>query len=260
MSVKVSLVALAICLALAPGCAVAPEVGDAGDDLPGGKADDPTEEGDSAPEMPLEIHWARNSAEHDAAVAQAYALATLRAELLAPELEEGTWAVALDVDETVLDNSTYQAERAALGLGYSWQSWRSWVNRREAEALPGAVPFLRRVQELGGRVALVTNRRALECPPTEENLEAEGVPYDVILCRTAESDKGPRWEMVEEGTASPDLPPLDIVMWVGDNIHDFPGLDQELRLEGEEALGDFGDAYIVIPNPMYGSWVGNPRD
>lgn len=260
MGPRVALVALALCLALAGGCAVAPSGGDRGDDLPGGKADDPSEGSDGAPAMPLEIHWVRNSAEYRAAVAQAYALATVRAEGLAEGREGGSWAVVLDVDETVLDNSTYQAERAALGRGYSWQSWRAWVNRREATPLPGVVAFLSRVRELGGRVALVTNRSEVECPPTEENLEAEGVPYDVMLCRTGESDKAPRWEMIEEGTASESLPPLDIALWVGDNIQDFPGLDQGLRLEGDEALAGFGDRYIVIPNPMYGSWVDNPRD
>jgi 5'-nucleotidase (lipoprotein e(P4) family) len=263
MQVKKSVLAVLVCAALVAGCIGGPE-GAAqllDPDLPGGKTDDGTEgEAEGVPEMPLEIHWVRNSAEYRASVAQAFALAGSRAEELAEGREEGTWAVVLDVDETVLSNSTYQKERAELSKGYSWQSWRAWVQRREADVLPGATAFLERVHALGGRVALVTNRRAAECPDTEANLEAEGVPYDLILCREDERDKQPRWDMIEDGSASEELPPVEIVMWVGDNIHDFPGLEQAVRLEGDEALASFGSAHIVIPNPMYGSWVGNTRD
>ncbi len=62
------------------------------------------------------------------------------------------------------------------------------------------------------------------------------------------------WRQVEDGTAAQGLPPLDIVMWLGDNIHDFPELDQELRDEPEAAFERFGIEYSVLPNPMYGSW------
>jgi len=47
---------------------------------------------------------------------------------------------------------------------------------------------------------------------------------------------------------------------VGDNITDFPDLDQAIRLEKDPAFADFGRRFIVLPNPMYGSWVGNPRE
>jgi 5'-nucleotidase (lipoprotein e(P4) family) len=252
-----------VCVAMVAACAVGPEGSEAAadPDLPGGKADDGTEGEDSEEfeAMSLDIHWVRNSAEYRASVAQSYTLATRRIDELAAEREAGTWAVVLDVDETVLSNSTYQKERAELGKGYSWQSWRAWVQRHEAYALPGVTAFLGHVHELGGRVALVTNRRDRDCPDTEENLALQGVPYDVILCRTDDSDKQERWDMVEAGTASEEVPPLEIVMWVGDNIHDFPEMDQEVRHEADEALAGFGDGFVLIPNPMYGSWVGNPR-
>ena len=58
----------------------------------------------------------------------------------------------------------------------------------------------------------------------------------------------------KQGTASAELPPLEIVMWVGDNIRDFPDLDQDLRLAGRQAFVDFGRVYFLMPNPLYGSW------
>ena len=93
-----------------------------------------------------------------------------------------------------------------------------------------------------------------------DNLRALDLPFDVILCKGESGDKAPRWRQVETGTAHPDLPPLEIVMWLGDNIHDFPGLDQELRFASPEELTEFGDRFFILPNPLYGSWRGNPPD
>ena len=45
--------------------------------------------------------------------------------------------------------------------------------------------------------------------------------------------------------------------FVGDNIQDFPGLNQGLRQKGEAALAEFGIKFFLLPNPMYGSWETN---
>ena len=214
-----------------------------------------------AVELPNNIHWVRNSAEYHALVWQTYTSATreIEAKHAAGDLT-GNWAVALDADETVLSNSLYQRERAVLGLGYSTTSWSAWVARREATPLPGATRFLERVVKLGGHIAIVTNRKDALCADTRANLAAEQVPHDVVLCRTGTSQKEPRWQMVEDGTASAGLPPTRIVMWIGDNIHDFPDLEQDLRFGAGEDFAEFGTKYVVIPNPMYGSWTGNAPD
>jgi predicted secreted acid phosphatase len=51
---------------------------------------------------------------------------------------------------------------------------------------------------------------------------------------------------------------LEVVLWVGDNIQDFPALTQAVRLQGDAAFGVFSERYIVLPNPMNGSWESNP--
>jgi predicted secreted acid phosphatase len=81
-----------------------------------------------------------------------------------------------------------------------------------------------------------------------------------VLCRVqAVSDKNPRFAVVANGTAAPGvLPPLEVVLWVGDNIQDFPALTQAVRLQGDAAFGVFSERYIVLPNPMNGSWESNP--
>lgn len=209
--------------------------------------------------LPAAIHWARNSAEHDMLFRQIYALAADRLRGMIPGRAAGSWAVILDADETVLDNSTYQKERAALGEGYTSESWNAWVRRVEATPLPGAADFIANVRALGGRVAIVTNRTEAVCPATRENLVRVGIVVDVVLCRPPESsDKNPRFRAVQQGTTGADLPPVDVLMWLGDNIQDFPGLDQNLRVMAGPSVPAFGDSYFLLPNPMYGSWESNP--
>ena len=131
-----------------------------------------------------------------------------------------------------------------------------WMTRAYAlpcKAAPGVAAFLNRVRELGGRIAIVTNRRANLCDDTKANFEALALIYDVMLCRTDEEDKNPRFEAVEKGTAG--APPMKVIAFLGDNIQDFPKLSQKIRGQGVEAFADFGARFFVLPNPMYGSWV-----
>ena len=48
-----------------------------------------------------------------------------------------------------------------------------------------------------------------------------------------------------------------VVMYVGDNITDFPMLTQDIRKQDASAFSHFGDDYIAIPNSMYGSFDKN---
>ncbi len=205
-------------------------------------------------ELPLELRWTRQSAEYPAAVHQTYVLAGERLTELVADREPGTWAVALDADETVISNSLYELELAEKGETYSPATWKAWAERGEATALPGARDFLLRVRKLGGKIAIVTNRRDEICPETAANFGTQALPFDVMLCKRDDSRKESRWRQVEDGTAAEGLGPLEIVMWLGDNIQDFPEGHQEQRLAPVRT--EFGRTYFVLPNPMYGSWTG----
>jgi 5'-nucleotidase (lipoprotein e(P4) family) len=202
------------------------------------------------------IRWTRDSAEHRAAFLQIYRAAAAHVEREAVSRTPGTWAVVLDADETVIDNSLHELERAREGRPFDAASWSAWCARREAKPLPGAAAFLARVRELGGRIAIVTNRSAAECPDTEAVFRAHGLAYDVMLCRpqAGPSDKNPRFEAVARGATPAGLPPLEIVAFLGDEIRDFPGLDRSIREREDEAFAAFGARFFVLPNPMYGSW------
>lgn len=207
---------------------------------------------------PPSVLWTQRSAEHQVIFEQIYAGATRSLDSLAGG-RSGGWAVILDADETVIDNSEYQRRRAEMDSAYTSESWTAWVAERAATPLPGAAAFLRHVRELGGRVVIVTNRNQVECDDTRANLVAVQLPTDLVLCRPdgpGGSDKNARFAAVRDGTADPALPPLEVVMWVGDNIQDFPGLDQSARSAPAATLALFGIRYILLPNPMYGSWEG----
>lgn len=206
--------------------------------------------------MPDSIRWVRDAAEYRAATLQAYRLATSAVEAAAAGRQAGSWAVVLDADETVINNVTYQLERAQQGLGYSSESWAAWVRRREARPIPGAAAFLARVRALGGRIAIVTNRLQSECADTAAVFERHQLAHDALLCRpdAGPSDKNPRFEAVAAGRTPASTTPVEIVAFVGDNILDFPRLSQQAALAGDAALAPFGARFFILPNPMYGSW------
>lgn len=214
---------------------------------------------DTLRRLPNDIHWFRNAVEYRALALQVYRAASERVTREAATLPRGGWAVILDADETVLDNSEYQRRNALRGASYDTATWNPWAREAAATAVPGAAEFTQLVQRLGGRVAIVTNRDDVICPPTVANLRALGIPADVVLCRPrGVSDKNPRFRAVAEGTTGAGLPPLRVVAWVGDNIRDFPDLDQDASRQ-PAALAPFGERYFMLPNPMYGSWESLPR-
>jgi 5'-nucleotidase (lipoprotein e(P4) family) len=214
----------------------------------------------AAPAIPLEVRWYRASAERRAIYLQTYRLAEATLARRSAGLPAGRWAVILDADETVLDNSPYEQELAVRHATYDEATWNEWVERAAATALPGAASFVARAHALGGRVVIVTNRTEAQCAATRRNLQSVAVAADEVLCRTdpKSSSKEPRFAAVARGTAPSTLPPLQVVMWVGDNIQDFPGQSQAIRTGPDSAFAEFGERFFVLPNPMYGSWEKNP--
>lgn len=208
--------------------------------------------------LPNEVKWFRTAAEYRALTRQTYEIATSRLLELSRGLPNQGWAVILDADETVLDNSEYQRRRSMVDSGYTEATWAAWVNERAAPAVPGAPEFTRAVHTAGGRIAIVTNRADSLCASTRINLQTAGIEADLVLCQTpGPSDKNPRFQKVQNGTAAAGVPPLTVVAWVGDNILDFPGMSQASRND-PRALDAFGTKFFILPNPMYGSWTDNP--
>lgn len=205
------------------------------------------------------ILWTQSSAEYRALAYQTFILARLR---LDQELRNRRIrstkppAVIVDVDETVLDNSRFQAELILRGLPYIAQNWQAWCDRAEAGAVPGAVDFLNYAVRRGVRVFYITNRRQPEKAGTISNLTRLGFPgatQESVMIR-------------EQGTTSSKESRRDkvrlhywIAMLVGDNLNDFNDnffgksiADRKAEVDRERS--EFGTRFIVVPNPMYGDW------
>ena len=246
-------------LVLTAACAPTPATPPAAMPSPDGPDAPPPEapSAENAPDRHREVHWVRTAAEYRALTLQTYRMAWEAVSRYGNYREPGTWAVIMDADETVLDNSEFERRIAEAGLDFEEWMWDDWVMEEDAGLIPGAAEFIENVRELGGRIAVVTNRDQRLCPATERNLRALGVVPAVVLCETETGEKEPRFERVQNGTASDTLPPLEVVAWIGDNIGDFPGLDQAIRTGPADAYALFGVRYFVLPNPMYGSWMSN---
>lgn len=216
--------------------------------------------------------WVQTAAEYEAAALQAYAAAraaldaaladpawTAAVEQQGEEVAALPPAVILDVDETVLDNSPYQAWLLRSGEVYTPDSWNRWVEARAAAPVPGALDFTRHAASLGVTVFYVTNRRAPLLAATRDNLARHGFPlaegHEVLMLRDGRpgwgSDKASRRRAVAED--------FRVVQLLGDNLGDFlSGIDTTVAERAElveRYRGWWGERWILLPNPMYGSWL-----
>ena len=64
-------------------------------------------------------------------------------------------AVILDIDETVLDNSPYEAQCIIERFSYP-ERWDEWCELSRAEACPGAIDFLSYAVSAGYEIFYVT--------------------------------------------------------------------------------------------------------
>jgi 5'-nucleotidase (lipoprotein e(P4) family) len=205
------------------------------------------------------ILWTQSSGEIKALAYQAFALARmmLDRDLRINRRSRMRRAVVVDADETVLDNSRYQATLLKNRQSYNSQSWAEWVNRAEAAAIPGAVEFLRHAASRGVRIFYITNRKLAEREATAANLKKLGFPdvsNQTLLVRTDPNSptKEPRRQTVSSQ--------YRIVLLIGDNLNDFAEVFENSKTVDsriaavEQNKSRFGTSFIVLPNAMYGDW------
>jgi 5'-nucleotidase (lipoprotein e(P4) family) len=204
------------------------------------------------------VLWMQTSGERAALSYQAFALARMVLDRdLRAARGKARRAVIVDIDETIMDNSRYQAWLIKNRQSFNDQTWLAWVNRSEASAIPGAVEFLTYANSCGVRVFYITNRKVAEKDGTAANLRKLGFPNvndETLLVRTdtKSSSKEPRRQTLSAK--------YRIVLLMGDNLNDFSDIFENAKtVSGRMAVTDqnrakFGTRFIVLPNPMYGDW------
>jgi acid phosphatase len=235
------------------------------------------------------VAWSQTAVEHDLIYLETYRDA--QAQLLGA-LKDKQWdalpkddrlapykglkpAVILDIDETALDNSPYQARLIRSGGEYNEADWATWCNEGRARALPGAVEFTQFAAKHGIAVIYISNRSQDLDKVTIDNLRKVGFPVsgpDAFLglgtilrgCDQVGTEKNCRRQLVSQH--------YRVLMQFGDQLGDFVSVLTNTGAGRAQAIAPYtswiGTRWFVLPNPTYGSWEpslfnnewGTPRD
>ncbi|MDX1430125.1 MAG: HAD family acid phosphatase [Rhodothermales bacterium] len=213
--------------------------------------------------------WMQLSAEYRAAATQAYNSALAH---LPDAIADTSWsaipgeknvgskptAIIVDVDETVLDNSPFEARVIRADSAFNRPWWNAWVEERRATAVPGALRFLSAAAERGVTIYYVTNRNVELDAATTDNLDALGFPLtegrDVVLTR----GERPEWTGDKQTRRQFVADEFRVLFLAGDDLNDFVSTDVVSSGEGDVVVAtherNWGERWILLPNPAYGSW------
>lgn len=216
----------------------------------------------------MAVAWTQTSTEARAIQMQTFAAATAELDAAladtawtaAPE-QSGDFAslppaVIVDVDETILDNSAYQAWLIVSGNSFSPATWDDWCDDEQAVPVPGAPEFVAAAEQLGVTVLYVTNRNASCEAATVNNLGAHGMATTAenVVTRdesSAGSAKGERRAAIATE--------YRVIMMIGDNLGDFVDGYNATNRQRDAIISPYtawwGERWFMVPNPTYGSWV-----
>jgi acid phosphatase len=221
------------------------------------------------------VAWSQTAIEHDLIYLQTYRDAQAR---LLAAAKDRNWnalptddragpgnglppAVVLDIDETVLDNSPYQARLVRSGGQYNEADWAAWCKEEAARALPGAVEFTQFAAKHGIAVIYISNRAKDLDQATLANLRKVGLPVSgpeaflglgtfVEGCEQIGTEKGCRRQRISRK--------YRVLMQFGDQIGDFVTVLANNAIGRRKAIAPYmgwiGSRWFVLPNTTYGSW------
>jgi acid phosphatase len=215
--------------------------------------------------------WVQNAAEYDALGLQAFKPATA---LLDMAVADSSWiastvqspqqvsdlppAVILDIDETVLDNSPFQARMIEQNSSFNPDEWTKWVLEGNADAVAGALEFTQAADKKGITVFFVSNRDAETEEATRENMEQLGFPLDgdtdTVLLNSEQED----WNSNKINRRAVIEKDFRVIMLFGDDLNDFIPAKNISEEERDRLINDhaekWGKKWFILPNPTYGSW------
>ncbi len=206
------------------------------------------------------VAWKETAAEFGALCHQAFNLARWRVEAaLAREGRGGRpLAVITDLDDTVLHANSYWGHLVARGLDFFDDAvWDRWIAEGLATPVPGALEFCAFCEANQVEVFYVTNRdqgeRTLE--HALRQLRASGFPYADEAHLTVYRETSDKTPTIRDVSAR-----YELVTILGDNLNDYRRdyylTDVEARYAAmERDRYDYGDRFILLPNPTDGHWV-----
>lgn len=217
------------------------------------------------------VLWAQTSVEAKANALGAFALAKLRLDQAladpgwasAAAEQTGTYkdlppAVVLEVDDTILDNSAYQAWTVTARTRFSAKTWARYIEARRDAVVPGALDFTTYAASKGVTVFYVSNRTGEEKPATVEEMKAFGFPMGGAGDTFLALKERPDW-MSAKGTRRAFIAKTHrILLLIGDQLGDFTddykGGVAERQTVFEKNRDHWGHDWIMLANPVYGSF------
>ncbi len=199
------------------------------------------------------VLWVQMSSEYKAQCYQAFNLAKLSLDnfLIKNADSDKPLAIVTDIDETVLNNSPFNAKMIEMDIEFSKDLWFEWGRNEIAEAIPGALEFFNYAKSRNVKIFYISNRDKSQINETAANLGKLGFPNSdpsYLLLKDSTSEKQARRDLV--------LNDHNVLMFLGDNLSDFSSLFDGLdRSEFVDSVrSKFGSQFIVLPNPIYGDW------
>jgi 5'-nucleotidase (lipoprotein e(P4) family) len=218
--------------------------------------------------------WMQTSGEYVACCLQTYRLAGDAVEKMAKDLELADAsveqalrgpppAVIMDLDETVLDNATYQSYLYLTGQDFTAENFCDFVSNQHdsIRIVPGAKQFIERVEGLGLAVVYITDRPDKIRQATVDTLAQWGINTGGLedtkslrlLMSNGEPSKTSRRDAVRAK--------YRILALVGDQLGDFSdefnpkeGTAEARREAVIEARKMWGSKWFILPQPVYGQW------
>ncbi len=204
--------------------------------------------------LPNDVRWVRESKEYVALCNQVYANAidklkdTISPNNYSLNIINNNYAVVMDLDETVLDNSDYQVELYNKNEQYNPDSWDEWVVKEDAKLVPGAYDYISFLRNHNIQIIFISNRMHKRLQETKNNMLELGIysDNDIYLLRLDRADKKTirRAEIFNSTGRMKGFKQFEIIQYLGDAIGDFE----------VDNLDRFGLDQFVFPNPMYGKW------
>jgi acid phosphatase len=222
------------------------------------------------------VLWMQRSVEYKATALGAFALARVRLDqaladpnwsAIVPKEQSGPYqalppAVIVDIDETAVDNSGYQAWMVLKNTTFDPKTWNAYVNTMTSLAIPGAVDFARYAAAKGVKVFYVSNRTAQEEAATRSNMERLGFPMDGTLDAFLMARERPDWGSAKGTRRAHVARSYRVLLNIGDNFADFVdeyrGTEAQRLKVLEEHGARWGREWIMLPNPAYGSFESAP--
>lgn len=179
------------------------------------------------------------------------------AQIAAGGFEDKKPAVILDLDETVLDNSAFNARNVIHSQTFSSEIWNAWCLEGKADAIPGALDFVKSAEGLGVTVFFLTNREDIAKQATIDNLNRLGFTATHANVLTQNKNEGRGDDKLSRRAAVAN--DYRIILLIGDSMGDLcDGMDVKEFVKRNEIASQktrmLGTRWIVLPNPVYGGW------